>query len=367
MRLTKKTNNNVALGMDAQGRDVVVFGKGIGFHRMPHEVGAGDVVERVFRDVSKGTVDALSTVDADVLLAASDIVDLAGMQLDYKLSPNLPFTLADHIQFAIERGREGIDIDNPLAGEVALVYPSELTVARTGVAMINRRVNGANLPESEAANIALHLVSGELGGMGDSSSMDLVVRSTTIISRAADIVEKDAGVTLDRMPLVIFGFHWSLVPIAIGNMSTMGYDFILGSMIGHSFSLGAVLFAMYLKNKDENFREICLPAMISAFFFGVTEPAIYGVALPNKKAFINACIGSGVGGLIIGISGAVVYISGGLGVFNWLSYITTPAAVALGAPDMGITYMIWAIIASFVAAAVGFAIEFTTYKPEAAK
>jgi beta-glucoside operon transcriptional antiterminator len=198
MRLTKKINNNVALGMDAQGRDVVVFGKGIGFHRMPHEVGAGDVVERVFRDVSKGTVDALSTVDADVLLAASDIVDLAGMQLDYKLSPNLPFTLADHIQFAIERGREGIDIDNPLAGEVALVYPSELTVARTGVAMINRRVNGANLPESEAANIALHLVSGELGGMGDSSSMDLVVRSTTIISRAADIVEKDAGVTLDR-------------------------------------------------------------------------------------------------------------------------------------------------------------------------
>lgn len=167
------------------------------------------------------------------------------------------------------------------------------------------------------------------------------------------------------MPLVIFGFHWSLIPIAIGNMSTLGYDFILGSMIGHSFSLGAVLFAMYLKNKDENFREICLPAMISAFFFGVTEPAIYGVALPNKKAFINACIGSGVGGLIIGISGAVVYMSGGLGVFNWLSYITTPKAVALGCPDMGITYMIWAIIASLVAAAVGFAIEFTTYKPEA--
>ena len=165
------------------------------------------------------------------------------------------------------------------------------------------------------------------------------------------------------MILVIFGFHWSLVPIAIANMTTIGYDFILASVIGHSFSLGAVLLAMYLKNKDEN----CLPAMISAFFFGVTEPAIYGVALPNKKAFINACIGSAVGGLIIGISGAVVYISGGLGVFNWLSYITTPAAVELGAPDMGITYMIWAIIASLVAAAVGFAIEFTTYKPEAAK
>jgi PTS system beta-glucosides-specific IIC component len=29
--------------------------------------------------------------------------------------------------------------------------------------------------------------------------------------------------------------------------------------------------------------------------------------------------------------------------------------------------MIWAIVASFVGAAVGFAIEFATYKPEAAK
>ena len=134
------------------------------------------------------------------------------------------------------------------------------------------------------------------------------------------------------MCLVIFGFHWSLVPIALVNLSTLGYDYVLGSVI----------------------------AMISAFFFGVTEPAIYGVALPDKKAFINASIGSAVGGLIIGISGAVVYMSGGLGVFNWLSFID-PSGVN------GINHMIWAIVASLVGAAVGFAIEFVTYKPEAAK
>ncbi|WP_322154235.1 PTS transporter subunit EIIC [Paratractidigestivibacter sp.] len=162
------------------------------------------------------------------------------------------------------------------------------------------------------------------------------------------------------MCLVIFGFHWSLVPIAISNLGTLGHDFILGSVIAHSFSLGAVLFAMYLKNKDQNFRGIALPAIISSFFFGVTEPAIYGVALPDKKAFINACIGSAAGGLIIGITGAVVYMSGGLGVFNWLSFID-PSGVN------GINHMIFAIIASAVGAVVGFALEFITYKaPEQA-
>lgn len=60
MHLTKKINNNVALGTDSQGRDVVVFGKGVGFHRMPHEVTSSDVVE------------------PDVLRAASDIVETRG-------------------------------------------------------------------------------------------------------------------------------------------------------------------------------------------------------------------------------------------------------------------------------------------------
>lgn len=160
------------------------------------------------------------------------------------------------------------------------------------------------------------------------------------------------------MVLVIFGFHWSLVPLAIVNISnpTLGYDFILASIIGHSFALGAVVFAMYLKNKDEKFRAIALPAMISSFFFGVTEPAIYGVALPDKRAFVVASIGSALGGLLIGLSGAVIYVVGGLGVFNWLSYV---------GGTTGFTYMWWAIAASLAAAVLAFAIEFTIYKPEA--
>ena len=163
------------------------------------------------------------------------------------------------------------------------------------------------------------------------------------------------------MCLVIFGFHWSLIPLGIVNLTTLGYDYITSCVVGHSYALGAALFAMYLKNKDEQFREICLPAMISAFFFGVTEPAIYGIALPQKKPFINACIGSAVGGLIIGISGATVFSFGGLGIFSLLNYLPTDPA-----STVGFTMMIWAIVACVAAAVVAFAIEFVTYKPEKA-
>ena len=159
------------------------------------------------------------------------------------------------------------------------------------------------------------------------------------------------------MCLVIFGFHWSLIPISIMNLNTLGHDSVLAATVGHGFALGAVIFAMYLRNKDERFRGIALPAMISAFFFGVTEPGIYGIALPNKRAFVVACLSSAVGGAIVGMTGALMYISGGLGVFNLLNFIDgTPGGA-------GISHMIFAIIASLVYAVLAFVIEFITYRP----
>lgn len=38
MEVYKKINNNVALARDAKGRELVVFGKGIGFASMPYEL-----------------------------------------------------------------------------------------------------------------------------------------------------------------------------------------------------------------------------------------------------------------------------------------------------------------------------------------
>lgn len=204
MRLTKKINNNVALGIDDAGHDVVVFGKGIGFHHMPHELLDASRVQRVFRDVSKTIADSIGPIDDEILLASSDIVELAKMDLDCKLNPNLPFTLADHIQFSIQRRREGIDIQNPLAREVASVYPIELRISRTGVAMINRRVRGADLPEDEAFSIALHLVNGEAGGAGNRSSISLVMKSARIIEKISAIIEESTSVVLDRES---YAFH----------------------------------------------------------------------------------------------------------------------------------------------------------------
>lgn len=71
---------------------------------------------------------------------------------------------------------------------------------------------------------------------------------------------------------------------------------------------------------------------------------------------MNASIGPAVGGLFMGVTSAKMYMMGGLGVFNWLSFID-PTGVD------GIHSMILAIVASLIGSAIGFAIEFVTYKP----
>ena len=53
MQICKKINNNVALARDAKGRELVVFGKGIGFPAMPYELTDLSGVQRTFYDVNE--------------------------------------------------------------------------------------------------------------------------------------------------------------------------------------------------------------------------------------------------------------------------------------------------------------------------
>ena len=121
MLILKKINNNVALAASDDGREVVVFGKGIGFHDMPYELSDESLIQRKFYNVPESLQDMVGTLPDDVLLAASDIACFAAQQLGCKLSGGLPFILADHLQFAVQRDDEQLSAPNPLEHEVAFI------------------------------------------------------------------------------------------------------------------------------------------------------------------------------------------------------------------------------------------------------
>ena len=101
MKLLRKINNNAAVAQDNRGREMVVLGRGVGFHPMPYELTDLSVVYRTFYDVDPQYYEILSNLPEDALLAAADITEQAEITLHTELNPNLPFTLAKGLLDAV--------------------------------------------------------------------------------------------------------------------------------------------------------------------------------------------------------------------------------------------------------------------------
>jgi len=119
-------------------------------------------------------------------------------------------------------------------------------------------------------------------------------------------------------PMVVVGAHWSVVPVSISNIATMGYDVIMplvgGAVYGQSGAALAV--GMMLRknekgkennkeNSNENNNEnsrLAFQASLTAAL-GVTEPALFGINVPRVKPMIAACFAGLIGGAIVGVAG----------------------------------------------------------------
>ncbi|MGH1750503.1 beta-glucoside-specific PTS transporter subunit IIABC [Enterococcus raffinosus] len=157
--------------------------------------------------------------------------------------------------------------------------------------------------------------------------------------------------------LVMFGLHWSLIPIAILQLGTMVYSTALTGMFGASFAQTAAVAAMYFRLKNPKEKALVVPAVISGIC-GVTEPAIYGLSLPKKKPFIFSMVGGAISGAFMTAMGVRSYVMGGLGVFGIPSYINQQTGDSSGA--------IYSVIAIVIASVIGFALTFFFWKDEEA-
>jgi len=193
MKLLRKINNNAAVAQDKRGREMVVLGRGVGFHPMPYELTDLSVVYRTFYDVDPQYYEMLSSLPEEALMAAADIAEQAEIALQAELNPNLPFTLADHIAFAQEREKQGIRLATPLHYDVQHLYPQEYELGLQAMETVRLRT-GTALPRAEAVNIALHIVNAELEGSDLSSTLAAV----EVLDEVTVLVERELGIALDR-------------------------------------------------------------------------------------------------------------------------------------------------------------------------
>ena len=191
MKLVKKINTSAALAIDRTGHEIVVMGKGIGFPQMPYKLDDLSKIERTFYDVDPKYLGMIAELSQPIVMVCADIADQAGIELDCSLNPNLPFTLADHIQFAAERLKKGVDLTTPIAYDIRHLYPREAAMADMALKMLNEQT-GMNLPASEAISIAMHFINAE----AESGDMHSLMLSMQVIVKVNEIVESSLPMTV---------------------------------------------------------------------------------------------------------------------------------------------------------------------------
>ena len=102
MLAIKKINNNVAVCKDGNGCELIAFGKGIGFPKMPYEVKLENI-DRTFYNISAQYIGLINELPMDIIEFTMKILPVIQSKLDYDLNPNLVLTLADHLAFAMEK------------------------------------------------------------------------------------------------------------------------------------------------------------------------------------------------------------------------------------------------------------------------
>ncbi len=164
MKITRILNNNAVGSLDKDGKEIIVLSKGIGFKKKKDDDIEEDYIEKIFHSPSEKKSQFEELVEGipyEQVRYADEIIEYASKKLNKNLNEYIYITLTDHINYAIERVKQGINFKNTLLWEIQRYYKEEYEVGLYAIDFINKEEE-IELPIDEAGFIALHIVNAEM-------------------------------------------------------------------------------------------------------------------------------------------------------------------------------------------------------------
>lgn len=120
--------------------------------------------------------------------------------------------------------------------------------------------------------------------------------------------------------LVMTGMHRVFTPTIIQTIAETGKEgMVMPSEIGANLSLGGSSLAVAWKTKNPELRQTALAAA-SAIMAGISEPALYGVAIRLKRPLIASLISGFICGAVAGIAGLASHSMAAPGLFTSVQF-----------------------------------------------
>ena len=203
MRIIKIFNNNIVATRSENGEEMILTGAGIGFQKKLGDLVSKDRIEKVY-EVREDGKDRLYRLFGDTPMelidAAQKIRDRAKDVLGIQMTMQALVGMIDHITYAVERKKSGLEIPNLMLHEIKSLYPEEFQVGLEGLQFI-KDATGVLLSEHEAGYVTMHMVNASLGENKESISKIFLFTSgiVDIIEDVFDIDFDEDEISLARL------------------------------------------------------------------------------------------------------------------------------------------------------------------------
>lgn len=164
MRVVKVLNNSLILALDEDGHEVILMGKGIGYHKAIGYELQKEEIEKVFelrdRNLSRSIIRLAAETEGVYFELAKKIIDYAIEKHRMGLLDHIYLSLTDHLAFAVRRVQEHILIQNFYTLDMRQFNPNEFDVGAYALSLVKEEL-GVELPEDEAGSIAFHFINAQ--------------------------------------------------------------------------------------------------------------------------------------------------------------------------------------------------------------
>ncbi len=196
MKIIQSFNQNAVLVLDDRGKEVIALGKGIGFNKKRGDIVRKENISRIFtvqsNEQEHRLIENLKSIDSEVYLIAEDIVSFAENELGRLLNDSFIFTIAKHIEFALERNDEQIEYD-PFQYQLKYLYPDEYRIASEVIPFLNNKYH-LSLKRQEISFFTLHFVNGLI----DSEEVRDVVQLSELLNYILSLIDSRIDGTLEK-------------------------------------------------------------------------------------------------------------------------------------------------------------------------
>lgn len=198
MKIRRILTNNAVVTLNENGKEEIVCGKGIAYKKKTGEEIDECLIDKIFmlmpdNKLQKQLEQLLTDIPLEYVELANDIVKMARLVMNVRLSDSMVISLGDHLYGIICRLQQGVNISNGLSWEIRRIYEREYEVGLLALDMAEKKLN-LKLPKDEAAYIAMHIVNAET----DDSTMEETFQRTKLIGDITRIVRIFYGIDFDE-------------------------------------------------------------------------------------------------------------------------------------------------------------------------